>query len=168
MNIEQHLRQRVEHFTQVVNRVYPSLIFAVPNVEFFNNKKASGYAIAARHTVQFNTVLAAENIDKFDNTVIHELAHLVTKRRHPFAKQPHGPEFKGVMADLGGRPNRGHTYDVSNVKARTRVVERNFHYVCSCKKLHFLTAVRHNRVQKGVVYRCVDCRVKLIPYAEAA
>lgn len=82
-NIRQHLIARVEHFTKVVNQVYPHMVFPVPKVEYFSHRKASGFANKLLHTVSFNTVLAQENVDAFDNTIIHELSHLVIGRLYP-------------------------------------------------------------------------------------
>jgi predicted SprT family Zn-dependent metalloprotease len=173
--IQQHLAERVAHYTEVVRKVFPSLSsFTVPNVGFYTNKKYSGCATGALHLVEFNTVLAEENREAFDNTIIHEIAHLVIYRFYPlggklvngtFKKvKPHGEEFKHVMIMIGGRPNRTHNYDTSNIKARTRKVEREFPYACGCTgKVYNLTSIRHNRILKGKTYRCGICHCQLTP-----
>jgi SprT protein len=127
-----------------------------PKVEFFNRGTTAGWANGGRHWVKFNEVLAAENKDTFSNTVIHEVAHIVTHHRYPCAK-PHGREFMHVMAVLGGNPGRCHSYNVSSVKQKktmTYVV-----YTCKCEngtKQHNITPRMHSKITSG--YRWFVCK----------
>jgi predicted SprT family Zn-dependent metalloprotease len=164
MNIEQHLLERVTFYTKRVNEVFPSLRFRAPTVAFYHKRKAAGLANCKAHRVSFNTILAQENLEKFDETVIHELAHLVTGLLYP-GKRGHCDEFHLVNGKLGGRASRCNSYSLENVPYRRRKVARQFEYVCSCEgKIFKLTAVRHNRiVKKGMKYHCLTCKSTLTP-----
>jgi SprT protein len=124
----------------------------VPTVSFYHRGTIAGKAWSFGHRVAFNTILAAENPDRFINTVKHELAHIITNRKYLFAKA-HGPEFKSVLIAMGGDGKRCHDYDVQNVR-RSRTA---FEYKCACKT-HMMSSVRHNKAQRGVTYSCKRCR----------
>jgi SprT protein len=158
--IEQHLIERVAHYCNVIREKLPKLAFQNPEVGFEVKGRTAGLAYQNGKRVAFNTVLAEENRDEFDNTIIHELAHLVTFKLYPRAKQNHGPEFKRVFVFLGGNGKRGHTYDVCNVINADKVKKR-FVYKCNCQ-VHQLTSIRHNRIVSGKqTYSCGRCHVRL-------
>ena len=162
-SIQQHLRERVQYFVAVARQKYPTLLMQDPQVLFFSNRRAAGSANWMQNYVKFNTILAEENKEEFDNTVIHEVAHLVAPRVHGIFIKPHGEEFKSVMAVLGGRPNRTHNYSTENVKSRTRVVKREFEYGCGCAgKVFKLTSIQHNRILQGNTYSCKACRKQIV------
>jgi SprT protein len=162
MDIKQHLIERVAYYSDVVRKKLPKIEFATPSVHFDCKGRTSGNATYATHTVGFNTVLAEENREAFDNTVIHELAHLVTHKLFPYAKQSHGPEFKRVFRFLGGNGKRGHNYDVTNVAKVIGRKQTRYYYVCGCTISHELSATRHNRIQAGKqTYSCNRCRQKI-------
>lgn len=95
------------------------------------------------------------------HTIIHEVAHIVTFKVFPNAKQNHGPEFKRVMRMLGAdNPTRCHSYDVSGLK-RYNTVKR-FEYVCEAGCVHSLSVRRHNSiVNDGKRYRCAKHAVPI-------
>ena len=158
-NIQAHLIERVKYYTQVVNDTFPSLVFPTPSVQFFTKGTNAGKAQYSTHRVSFNIILAENNREDFDNTVIHELAHLVTKMKFPAAKQHHGPEFKFVFIRLGGNGKRGHTYDCSHVPKRKKTVHI---YKCTCQ-IHQISSIRHNKIlRKMASYRCANCDTRLI------
>jgi len=159
--IEQHLIDRVAHYSDVIRAKLPRLDFQTPEVAFDTTGRRSGTAYQKANRVAFNVILAEENRDVFDNTIIHELAHLVTYKLYPHAKQAHGPEFKRVFVYLGGNGKRGHNYDVCNV-INTDKVKKRFVYKCNCQ-VHILTSIRHNRIIRGdQSYRCGKCHTKLV------
>lgn len=154
--LRESLTDKVKKVWTMAGAKWPAVAaLATPRVEFYRKGTAAGKAYYLLHKVTFNEVLAEENSDKFDNTVIHECAHLVTRALFPDASG-HGREFKMVMRALGGDGNRCHSYDVSSVKVvktKTRFV-----YSCSCK-MHQVTAHVHKATVSGkTTYRCKKCR----------
>lgn len=150
-----HLIERTEYYTRVANAMFPNIALSTPTVSFFDKSTKSGKARAFTNEVAFNLVLAGENLATFDNTVIHEIAHLVVPRAFPRAKQHHGREFKYVMEVMGGNPSRCHNYDVSTIRAK--YTRKQFIYSCACKE-HVISSIRHNRAQANkTTYSCRLC-----------
>lgn len=145
---------KVHEVVALANRKF-NIDLPMPTVEFFTKGRNAGWAAEKRNTLSFNITLAAHNPDTFYQTVIHEVAHLVTWRVYPRAKQNHGPEFKYVDVALGGRGKRCHSYDVSVSK-----VKRSYtRYVCACDcKEHYLTA---KVAAQASSYRCRKCNTRL-------
>ncbi len=126
------------------------------DVEFFDNpnKLVSGYAYPLKNLVMFNLAVARINSDKFHETVIHEIAHLVTEKVFPKAKQAHGPEFKRVDLILGGRGKRcSENYAIPERTKKRKTVD----YKCHCGIIQ-MSMIRHNRIlAKEAAYRCTKC-----------
>jgi len=153
------IKALVQKYTKKVQDKYPE--FKEPIVTFFNTTAKAGVAQCSTHTVSFNTVLAAENSTEFENTISHEIAHLVTRMLYPNAKQHHGPEFKRVHQWLGGTGETYHTYDTSSVK-KTRNVT-TYKYTCNCTTYE-ISAKRHDLIRnKGKQYKCTKCSCRLYP-----
>ena len=146
---------RVHFYILEANKVW-NIKISMPEVTFYSKGASAGVARFMAHEVSFNEVLAAENPDTFENTIIHEVAHLVTFRLYPLAKQKHGPEFKEVCQTLGGSGSTYHTYNVDSVavkRTKTRYI-----YVClDCSTKFELTKQKHEKVH---LYKC-KCNGKL-------
>lgn len=153
MNREQ-IVAKVKEVTLLANKEF-NVNMPVPQVRFFAKGRVAGRAYYGEHLVEFNETLAKHNPEKFYQTVIHEVAHLVTFKVFPRAKQAHGPEFKLVDVRLGGRGTRGNTYDVSVSKVKKTYVR----YVCKCAcQEHYVTK---KVADKAGRYRCRTCRASL-------
>jgi SprT protein len=149
---------------QVVERakVVLNVEIETPDVTFDVRGKVAGRAYftrsRSRNRVDFNLPLALLNTDTFFETVIHEVAHLVTYEMYPQATA-HGPEFKSIDSVLGGRGTRCHSYDVSQTaikKTRKRHIAK-----CDCKE-YVITAKRVTLMKKGMRYSCNLCSGRLV------
>lgn len=138
------------------------------------DRTRAGYCHFARKEFGFNPILAAENEDDFINQIIpHEVAHWIDKEVHGYQytvsrrtgrsrRISHGRTWKSIMVNVYGLdPDRCHTYDVASVKTRTRIVVKAFKYSCPCGIIFNLTAVRHNKIQKGATFHCMKCKGNL-------
>jgi SprT protein len=142
---------RVAHLTAAANARYGCQM-AVPKVMFTQRGQIAGRASYAAHAVNFNKVLMVENWADFDQTIIHEVAHLVTRAVHGRAVEPHGHQWRNVMVALGGEPRRCHSYDVESVK-----IERTkYRYECpQCGKTFDVGPKIHKKISVlGRTYRC--------------
>jgi SprT protein len=111
--------------------------------------------------LRFNLQLLTENLEDFlQQTIPHEVAHLVVNWRHRKKRarpKPHGPEWQAVMQDCYGlQPTRCHSYQTT----AARVVARNFLYECNCRE-HRLTRIIHNRISRRYKALCKKCRTPL-------
>jgi SprT protein len=153
--VHAQLKEQVAKEWDAAKSMFPKIRdLATPTVSFFSKGSTAGRAWYHRHLVEFNDVLAAENGEKFINTVKHEIAHLITNVTYPLASA-HGVQFKSVMRMLGGDGERCHTYDVSSVK-NVRLKKR-VEYACACRS-HNMTTQAHKKVITGKVrYTCKKC-----------
>lgn len=131
-------------------------------IRFDLTGKAAGMALfPSRGTpvIRYNALLLAENRDDFlKRTVPHEVAHIVARRRFGKKIKPHGAEWRQVMHLFGAEASRCHNYDVSRSIRRTL---KRYPYRCDCTT-HQLSSIRHNRVKRGQIYRCISCKQPLI------
>lgn len=139
-----------------------------PNSIIFTKKgTTAGTACTNPYTgeceLNFNLQIMKDNWDKFDNTIIHEVAHYTTFLIHGVLRTGrkrviHGQDWKNQMAFLGGSQSRCHSYDVSNARSKR---QRRWNYKCGCQT-HEIATVTHNRIQKGTRgYFCKACKGKL-------
>ena len=155
------LKAAVAKATIKARELYPT--FLPPIVGFYEKGTVAGRAYYLTHKVEFNLTLARENSEEFENTVIHEVAHLVTKHMYPRAKQAHGPEFKRVFIAMGGNGKRCHSYDVST--AKREVVRTYVVYKCACQE-HMITPATHKKINTGMKsFKCRMCgtRLSMVP-----
>ena len=104
--------------------------------------------------LRYNPVLLRENPRRFiQQTVAHEVAHLVARRIHGSRIRPHGREWQAVMREFGVEPRRCHDFDTTRSTLRRL---RRFRYHCDCSE-HQITTIRHNRVLAGQRYLCRRC-----------
>lgn len=85
--------------------------FKLPDISYeLNSKIVAGHANSFINLVTFNPFFLENNVEKFlKTTVVHEVAHIITRKIYPFAKS-YGREWKHVMTTLGATPNRCHDY----------------------------------------------------------
>jgi SprT protein len=110
--------------------------------------------------IRYNQAMLAENGQAFiDQTVPHEVAHLVARAVHGAGIRPHGAEWQSIMTLFGAKPVRCHNFNLSRKHRRSM---RYFPYRCACGD-HQLSAIRHHRCLSGVTYLCRRCGSPLSP-----
>lgn len=125
-------------------------------------RKGEGAAGQAVLHVQLNSVLFQENVQGFlQDTIPHEVAHLVTRRLYGRAVASHGPEWQRVMRTLGVSPERTHSYDVSN----SAVASRLYRFSCACRTFE-LTPRKLRSALQGL-RACRQCKTPLTYAGEA-
>lgn len=123
----------------------------------------AGYAHSGKdkNQVEFNAYLILTNLEDFlSDTIPHEVAHIITDRLYPNAKQSHGPEWKSVMQKLGFNPVRRHSYDTSVIPGN----KNKFRYVCTgCETpIQFLLSkLIHKRILEGNNRKCCRCNTRI-------
>lgn len=155
-----HIQQKVTDYITIANRYFGTCM-SVPKINVNQRGKAAGTAWLTRWEVRFNPVLLEDNFTEFLNQVVpHEVAHLVVFDRYQtphYRPKPHGKEWKFVMETVFSRPAiTRHTFDIKKTQGQT------FDYNCGCR-IHVLTKIRHNKVQRGKArYYCAKCKKELI------
>lgn len=116
--------------------------------------RTAGYAHSYYNYIRLNADLLVRYGERFiERTVVHEMAHIITGWVYGHDVAPHGEEWKHVMRRLGAKDiSRCHRY-------KTKPVRKVKRYAASCAcSPHQLSSVRVNKMKKGVVYRCLDCK----------
>ncbi len=104
--------------------------------------------------IRYNPDLLLGNRESFlDQTIPHEVAHLVARRLHGSGIRPHGREWRQLMNFFQADPVRCHNYDMSGIRCRAM---RQYSYSCGCRQ-HQLSAIRHKRILNGQTYLCRRC-----------
>lgn len=122
------------------------------NIEYYKRGYAAGKAKVNRlyqeYTVMFNLNAIDNYFDEMIAEVVpHELAHLVCFAKPELGKN-HDKGWKRVCKRLGGTGERCHTFDLEPARKINKFV-----YVATCGTKVELGKIRHNKVQKGQVYR---------------
>jgi SprT protein len=133
-----------------------------PEILFDLQGKAAGLLVihsSGNMKIRYNSGLLKRYGKKFiEQTVPHEVAHLIARRVYGRSIKPHGKEWQAIMSYFNVPAERCHNYDTSDTHARTM---RYFEYHCECRS-HRLSAIRHNRVLSGVTYLCRACGTSLV------
>lgn len=131
---------------------------SLPRLRFDLRGRCAGLALPQQWTIRLNNTLLQEHGAEFvDDTVPHELAHLVAYAHHGRRIRPHGAEWAALMGVLGRPATVCHNYAVKPARQLTRHT-----YHCVCQR-HELSSIRHARVLKGQRYQCRRCGQPLCP-----
>ncbi|MCU7931782.1 MAG: SprT-like domain-containing protein [Candidatus Thiodiazotropha sp. (ex Codakia rugifera)] len=132
-----------------------------PLIRFDLKGKAAGMILFPRQgscTIRYNLPLLNRYGEAFINTTVpHEISHLIARNLHGPNIKPHGLEWKEIMKLFRASPNRCHNFNTDQAEGRNI---RYFDYRCDCRS-HSLSAIRHNRIQDGVIYLCQKCGTRL-------
>ncbi|MDJ0807060.1 MAG: SprT-like domain-containing protein [Gammaproteobacteria bacterium] len=132
-------------------------------IHFDLKGKAAGMVVftqRAKPFIRYNPLLLKQNPEQFlSQTLPHEVSHLISRRLHGADIRPHGMEWQQIMQFFGAQPKRCHQFSTEELPVRKM---RRFPYRCACRQ-HQLTAIRHNRIRKGQIYRCTRCGNSLLP-----
>ncbi len=99
-----------------------------------------------------------------NDVLVHELAHAVQMSLYKIKTKPHGKEWKDIVCALQNRPysSKDKPNFSSYFNLHVKKLKR-FKYTCKCENPHFLSIIRHNKVQrKGVKYVCKICKHFLV------
>ena len=127
--------------------------FARPDIHLDLRGQRAGVAYLDRNLLRFNGQMYRENSAHFlQQTVAHEVAHLIAHQLYGHRIRPHGREWQALMTGLFELPaDRCHNYAV------TRRRSTQYLYRCACPDHMPFTARRHALVKKGNRYLCRRC-----------
>jgi len=138
--------------------VYFKRTFIRPHISLALSGQRAGCAHLQENRLRFNAQLYRENPDDFlQQTIAHEVAHLVAYQQFGANIRPHGGEWQAIMREVYALPpNRCHSYQVAEKP------QKGFFYRCTCATEMVFSARRHALVQKGKCYRCLHCAHVLV------
>ena len=156
---EELLQRTTQETRELIHRAECHYCIDIPTVEirFDLRGTAAGMVLFPQGkpaVIRYNPILLQHNRHDFlQQTLPHEVAHLIARTLHGKCIRPHGDEWKTVMQFFGADTLRCHTYATEDIPVRKL---RRFPYACGCQQ-HQLTTIRHNRIKKGLTYRCRQC-----------
>ena len=158
---QQMIVARVNYFVELASKLYETQ-FPIPEILFDLAGQNVGMYLVKREQslLRFNPwIFDLYFEDHFHETVPHEVAHYIVDQLFKPGRvlKPHGLEWKKVMSDFGIKPQVTFKHDLNGIPSRRQRVRL---YRCDCQQ-HELSMTRHNRVSKGIVYRCRECGSKL-------
>ena len=155
----EHIHLAVEACFQKAEAFFKTS-FPRPEVSFKLRGQKAGVAHITENKLRFNPVLYAQNRDDFlQQTVPHEVAHLVAYKQFGLKIAPHGQEWQLIMRGIYGlEPKRCHDYAI------TPRASKQYQYVCKCPTANefALSARRHGLILKGRGYICKRCKAVLV------
>jgi SprT protein len=145
---------------RVATRDY-GIAIPVPEVRFDLQGATAGYALFPERGAPYlrlnRDLLERHPGEMIDQTVPHEVAHIVARRLHGWRAPAHGEEWRRVMDYFGKPAERTHSMAGQPVRK-----VRRFTYTCECPDfVHRITAVRHFRAERGARYACRQCGSRL-------
>jgi SprT protein len=161
-SVKSQVDEAIAHTLEVLRTKLPPEIAdklpPTPVVVFDLKGAVAGQAWLGQNKVRLNLALLnnpAYTEDMLNQTVPHEVAHLVTYRIWPTAKA-HGRQWAYIMNLLGKPAKRCHQYEVEPARKHARPHA----YQCNCR-VHMVTNVLHTRIQSGKQYKCRYCGGRL-------
>jgi SprT protein len=146
-----YYKMALEHYT-ILEEVKPL------NFTFDLKGRTAGRAWYATNTIQINLQLARDNFNDFmEQTIPHEVAHIIARKVYGTLIKPHGRQWKSVMLFFGCNPARCHDYDTQAARKTKR-----YFYNCECGKKLYLkrktAAYINNGNGNGSGYKCKTCQ----------
>ena len=131
----------------------------MPTLAFYRRRTDAGRAVLQAQRIEVNEDLLERHPEPMlEETIAHELAHLLVYRLFGRRARSHGAEWQTLMRDwFGVAPQRTHDFDLRGLRVRR---QQRYAYHCGCRQ-HELSSVRHRRAVRGVDYRCVACQGRL-------
>lgn len=134
----------------------------LPKIEWNSRlRTTAGYAKYKEHKVElnphvFNRISKEEQI----NTVIHEMAHLISYSKYGRNGDGHGRLWRFTMLQMGQSPSATHDYDCSGLENNKRpplaIVD------CPCGNKISISVTIGKRMLQGRKYSCARCKRPLV------
>ena len=121
------------------------------------------YCYRDGHQLELNPDLIIALGNKYDEIIIHEVCHALNRHLNGWGPniKSHGREFKR-LSHINGISGKATTSVANDYIKQHAKKKRSFHYHCACDTGHDLTIIRHNKILKGKVYKCNDCKTPII------
>ena len=161
-NYEAHVETVIINTLAKAERKWPDKNFHIPIIKYDINGRMSGQIIYTQpiNTIRLNYNVMKANWGKFDQTIIHEIAHLITRIVFGPYAQGHGREWKYVMRFLDVTPQRCSNYELPEETKQNRIP-----YQCSkCKEIIYVSKLIHKRISNEGQRRIhMPCRQPIFP-----
>lgn len=136
LEVSEELRERViRKILECIQKCNKGLKekFDIPILTFRTKSRNAGVSDYSNYWIDINPILLNENPDfVINDTVPHEMAHLISYLVYGNKAKGHGYYWKYVAQLLGVDTERQHDLDVSTIN-QVRKPRRTFLYKCKCE-----------------------------------
>jgi SprT protein len=122
-------------------------------------RSTAGRAHYNTMSISMNLRLLTDHPHHIDQTLAHELAHLVAFELYGSKATGHGRHWQSIMQRFGYSADRCHKLDASKYKRTHKPCALA---KCGCRDNIEIKAKRFKRMINGAKYRCTDCRQRLV------
>jgi SprT protein len=139
------IKELVKKYKEMAERKYGRK-FDTISIDWTQRRSTvAGKAYMTRWSVWINIPLHQAKPEMLEDTVAHEVAHLISYKVH--GKSGHGPEWRSTMRKLGQSPSR--TFNATNEQRLTGKNMTRHIYRCECGFELNVSAKRHNSMRRG-------------------
>jgi SprT protein len=151
------IQERVEHYYGILDTYFGASIVR-PTIGTSLKGHCAGKAYTNKNLIKLNGyLLETETDEMLNDTLPHEIAHIIARKAYGKVSRSHGWEWQTIMGILGVKPTRCHTMKTQPA----RIIERPHAYECSCK-IHNLTNRLHNKILVGSRRVCMKCKSLIV------
>lgn len=157
--MQQEVEARLGELVCKIQEEYPN--FPMPKLTWFPRGSTAGWAIYGTWEIKINAHLAERQpVDCLENTVPHEVAHLLTWWEHGRVADQHGREWQEACRWLGmADPKACHRFGPADTGA---MVQRRWPARCPCGFPHLVSTTLRNQIFNCEKRRrCVKCKGRL-------
>jgi len=119
-----------------------------PKLDTTLRGKCSGQAYCGANLIRIN--LTSRSEEDMINTLKHEIAHLMQYMF--FQRRGHGPHWKRIMEQIGGRPVRCHNMPLPSARNMRKVT-----YTCGCRDMEISMRKSNSIEILKSVWKCRAC-----------
>jgi SprT protein len=153
MSLYEQVRKKVKNALAIAkNKLGVEL--PMPTIIYDLKGHVAGYAFYSKNKIRLNKHLLEKYKEDFINrTVLHELGHLISYKKHGYSGRGHKANWKAVMIAIGGPTSRCHSYETKAARVHKK-------YVLSCgdcRETYVVGSRVINKIRKGSTYTHRNC-----------
>lgn len=157
------VQKTIDKYMRMADDLYTHIDWYEHNITWDTSLKGktagtATYKSNKNHRIRLNEQLLMDNFQFFiDDTIPHEIAHIVTFIVWDRKIRPHGKEWKSVMENFGVTPKRTHSLDITKVARNTK----KFKWKCDCNT-HYVGMRKHKKMMlEHTRYICKRCNTEV-------
>jgi SprT protein len=163
--MKERVRAKVQECCRLASDHF-GINFDMPEIRYnLRGVRTAGKAYPKRYGIGLHPKYLAAYTDHYiENTVPHEVAHLVSLIVHGKEKMHrkyHEREWQDIMLMFGAEPVAKHSYNPAPVAPPSYL-----RYACECKD-HYISPAMHRSILNGRARICRKCRARIHPATDA-
>lgn len=148
--------RKVSDCAAFARQVFPILNdWPIPTVEYSNMISYAAIANVKLNRIKISILyLREQENETLNDTIPHEIAHIVADKLYGKNIKPHGKEWYNIAVMLGSSGK----VTCERLQIITPRSRRNFQLFCGCKVGPLVSRILVERIKSGDEYLCPTCR----------